>query len=304
MEVVKQILGEDAVLEMDDADVDAAFEHGQKEMIKQAGGKEAWALLSPDQHRSLSAGMIKQVLISLGESEYSDLTEEQCRELDFFVWVGCGCHKNTNTVLGGHVAIMKWWEENNLPGPVLLANKDNTAVLRTLDPDSEPTAAHEHALQSSTHGGIKATDIAGAIFRNKDHKKGQQDITVLWFEFFGDSFTFPSTSNNHYGSHCAAAACLLMHLDKFIEFLEFIRDKKKNCTFNNMESNLYKALKCNSTLTELAVMALYAQAISHPYIWYICAPGRDLNMLDLGPLHNEVLIHMQKIINTPDLLVG
>jgi hypothetical protein len=303
-EAVKQILGEDAVLVMDNADVDAAFEHGQKEMIKQAGGKEAWDLLSPDQRRNLSAGMIKQVLISLGGSEYSDLTEEQRRELDFFVWVGCGCHKNTNTVLGGHVAVMKWWGENNLPGPVLLANKDNTAVLCTLDPDSEPTAAHEHALQSSTRGGIKATDIAGAIFRNKDHKKGQQDVTVLWFEFFGDSFTFPSTSNNRYGSHCAAAACLLMHLDKFIEFLEFIRDKKKNRTFNNMESNLYKALKCNSTLTELAVMALYAQAISHPYIWYIRAPGRDLNMLDLGPLHNEVLIHMQKIINTSDLLVG
>jgi hypothetical protein len=84
--------------------------------------------------------------------------------------------------------------------------------------------------------------------------------------FFGDSFTFPSTFNNRYGSHCAAAACLLMHLDKFIEFLEFIRDKKKTCTFNNMENNLYKALKCNSTLTELAVLALYAQAISHPYI--------------------------------------
>ena len=51
-------------------------------------------------------------------------------------------------------------------------------------------------------------------------------------------------------------------------------------------------------------MALYAQAISHPYIQHICAPGKDFNMLDLGPLHNEVLIHMQKIINTPDLLVG
>src|ERR1700685_1738684 len=165
-EAVKQILGEDAVLVMDNADVDAAFEHGQKEMIKQAGGKEAWDLLSPDQRRNLSAGMIKQVLIFLGESEYSDLTEEQRIELDFFVWVGCGCHKNTNTVLGGHVAVMKWWGKNNLPGPVLLANKDNTAVLRTLDPDTEPTAAHEHALQSSTHGGIKATDIAGAIFRN------------------------------------------------------------------------------------------------------------------------------------------
>ena len=119
------------------------------------------------------------------------MTEEQCRELDFFVWVGCGCHKNTNTALGDHAAVMKWWGENDLPGLVLLANKDNTAVLHTLDTDAEPTAAYEHALQSSTHGGIKATDIAGAIFWNKDHKKGQQDITVLWFEFFVDSFTFP-----------------------------------------------------------------------------------------------------------------
>jgi hypothetical protein len=95
-----------------------------------------------------------------------------------------------------------------------------------------------------------------------------------------------------------------MYLDKFIEFLEFIRDKKKTRTFNNMENNLYKALKCNSTLTELAVLALYAQAISHPYIRYIRTPGKDLNMLDLGPLHNEVLTHIQQIINTPDLLVG
>src|SRR5882762_9291554 len=133
-EVVQQILGEEAVLEMNDADVDAAFEHGRENMIKQAGGKEAWTLLSADQRRDLSAVMIKQVLISLGESEYSSLIEEQHRELDFFVWVGCGCHKNTNTVLGGHIAVMKWWEENGLPGPILLANKDNTAVLRTLDP--------------------------------------------------------------------------------------------------------------------------------------------------------------------------
>ena len=212
-------------------------------MINQAGGKEAWVLLSPDWCRNLSAVMIKQVLMSLDELEYSSLTEEQHRELDFFVWVGCGCHKNTNIVLGGHIAVMKWWEENGLPGPILLANKDNTAVLRTLDPDTEPTAAHEYALQFSTHGGIKATDIAGAIFKNKDQKKGQQDITLLWFELFGDSFTFPSTSNNRYGSHCAAAACLLMYLDKFIEFLEFIRDKKKTHIFNNMENNIYKALK-------------------------------------------------------------
>jgi len=36
----------------------------------------------------------------------------------------------------------------------------------------------------STHGGIKATDIAGAISGIRS-KKRQQDITRLWFEFFG-----------------------------------------------------------------------------------------------------------------------
>jgi hypothetical protein len=154
--------------------------------------------------------MIKQVLMSLGELEYSSLTEEQHRELDFFVWVGCGCHKNTNTVLGGHIAAIKLWKENGLPGPILLANKDNTTVLCTLDSNTEPTAVHKHALQSSTCGGIKATDIASAIFRNKDQKKGQQDITILWFDFFGNSFTFSSASNNHYGSHCTTAVCLLI----------------------------------------------------------------------------------------------
>jgi len=36
---VQQILGEEAVLEMNDADVDAVFQHGRENMIKQAGEK-------------------------------------------------------------------------------------------------------------------------------------------------------------------------------------------------------------------------------------------------------------------------
>jgi hypothetical protein len=31
----------------------------------------------------------------------------------------------------------------SLLGPILLENKDNIAVLHTLDPDTKPTAAHE-----------------------------------------------------------------------------------------------------------------------------------------------------------------
>jgi len=33
-----------------------------------------------------------------------------------------------------------------------------------------------------------------------------------------------------------------------------------------MEKNLYTTLKCNATLTELATLALYGQAIAHPYM--------------------------------------
>jgi len=53
-----------------------------------------------------------------------------------------------------------------------------------------------------------------------------------------------------------------------------------------MEKNLYNALQDPPTLTELAVLALYGQAVYHPYVSQI--RGQNMNMLDLGPLHLEV----------------
>ena len=47
-----------------------------------------------------------------------------------------------------------------------------------------------------------------------------------------------------------------------------------------MEQNLWNALHCTATKTELAVLALYAQAITHPYMWQICGPNsKEINML-------------------------
>jgi len=56
------------------------------------------------------------------------------------------------------------------------------------------------------------------------------------------------------------------------------------------------------TLTELAVLTLYAEAISHPYMGQI--HGHDINMLDLGPLHFKVEQHMEKIIENPDIILS
>ena len=70
-----------------------------------------------------------------------------------------------------------------------------------------------------------------------------------------------------------------------------------------METNLWNALHCSSTTTELAVLAIYAEAISYPYMKAICTSS-DQNMLNLGPLHSCVYDHMNKIINNPNILVG
>ncbi|KZP18568.1 hypothetical protein FIBSPDRAFT_956161 [Athelia psychrophila] len=72
-----------------------------------------------------------------------------------------------------------------------------------------------------------------------------------------------------------------------------------------MEGNLLKALQDPPTLSEMAVMALYAQVISHPYIRAVRGPAaKDINMLNLGPLHQDIEAHMESIIANPQLILG
>ena len=73
-----------------------------------------------------------------------------------------------------------------------------------------------------------------------------------------------------------------------------------------MEANLWKALHDPATLSELAILALYGEAISYPYIKAIrtvSESGEKKNMLDLGPLHKKVSTHIQAIINNPSILL-
>jgi hypothetical protein len=157
----------------------------------------------------------------------------------------------------------------------------------------------------TSRGGVKATQLAGAILNHKDDKQGHHDVFRWWWtKNVGTQMTFPDTSNNRFQSHCEAAGVLLLHLDHFIAFLDYIHKKKNDMRFSHMEENLWKALHCTATKTELAVLALYSQAITHPYMRIICAPNQQTNMLNLGPQHAKVLAHMQRIIGDPTFLVG
>lgn len=72
-----------------------------------------------------------------------------------------------------------------------------------------------------------------------------------------------------------------------------------------MELNLKKALDDPLTLTELAVITLYAQSVIHPYMYQVHGPGTEnVNVLDLGSLHHQVVQHVRKIMNDPGLLIS
>jgi hypothetical protein len=302
-----QSLGEDVITESSNQDLQPAYLEARRAMIESVGGLKKWNGLSASAQAEKEAGMLEHLVVKLGKDKFEELDKDEQRILKLFIWAGCGCHKDLNTVRGGNLAMMAWWDANNIPGPVLLANKDNKAVLKSHKSESdEVDFAQDRALNVTSRGGVKATKLAGDIFNNKDDKKGyHDDFRWWWTKNVRENFTFPDTSNTRFQSYCEAAACLLLHLEQFIKFLEYIRDKKSNKQFSNMEQNLWNALHCTPTRTELAVLALYAQAVTHPYMKVVRAPGTErVNMLDLGPLHDKVYKHIMRIAQDPNFLIG
>ena len=288
------------------------FKKAEEEMIKKAGGANKWNKLSDIKKAERKAKMIEEAVAELGKEEFNNLSDEEKHLFWLFIWVGCGCHKDLNTIRGGYLAMAAWWIENELEEerPVLLANRDNDPVVQERDTALEkgdtPTPAQERAFHKSTRGAIKTAEIAGAIFNHKNDKMGHHDVfRYWWWEHVGVPFTFPDTSNNRFQSYCNAAAALILYGDEFKDFLESLRINKQNPALNHMESNLWKALHCTSTVTELAVLAIYAEAVSYPYMKAIrTSDAQKKNMLDLGPFHSRVYDHMQKIIANPDILIG
>jgi len=164
------------------------------------------------------------------------------------------------------MAMMRFWKERGLEGPVLLANHDNDPVVQerntTIEQGDTPTPAQERAFDTSTRGAIKTAQIAGAIFNHKDDKKGHHDLfRYWWWEHVGTPFTFSDTSNYHLQAYCNAAAALVLYRHHFIAFLENLQVNKQNSKLNHMETNLWNALHCDSTISELAVLAIYAEAV-------------------------------------------
>ncbi|KAJ8489944.1 hypothetical protein ONZ51_g2649 [Trametes cubensis] len=269
--------------------------------VESAGGADAWAALMPEEINIANLEIRQSMIARLGEAAYSALPEPERQLADLFIHAGCCMHKELNAVKGGNTRMMKFWSAAGLQPPVLLMNRDNDAAAR-----SGASAAAARATEKSCGGAVKLAELAGALFRHKDNKKGQQDATRYFFEAaLGERFTFPDTSNTRYQSYCEAAGELVVHLQLYRDFLELVRDKKTTGAFNHMERNVYAGLHDIPTLTELCVLALYGQSICHPYMRDVRGPQDGLtNHLDMGPLHERLKAYMTRIIADPDILLA
>jgi hypothetical protein len=211
-----------------------------------------------------------------------------------------------NCVKGQNVAMMAWWSENNILGPILLPNEDNAPVLEQVDDLENYTEIEQRAHDFSSGGGLKLAGLAGMLFNNKNEKIGQQDMHEQFFPYKNiKKNKFPDTSNTHYQSHCTAATELVKHLSLYVEFMEWIRDGKDRPTLTNMERNIYRGLQDIPTQTELTVFVLYAQAVNHSYMRQVQGPGiENVNMLNLGPLHLKIQKHIEALIENPYILLS
>ncbi|THU88513.1 hypothetical protein K435DRAFT_821621 [Dendrothele bispora CBS 962.96] len=206
------------------------------------------------------AALMEEIVHDLGQEAYDNLSTDKRRKLDLFVWSGCCMHKDQNSFKGGNAEMMKEWEKLGVDPPVLLANKTNSAILyNVFDPAGNLDKLDENqrrAFEESTRGGVKAMNLASALFNNKDDKKGQGDTHVNLF-----GHRFPDTNNTRFGSHADATAEVVKHLDAYVDYVRNgIPYSKTNVTHTNIEINLRNALEDKVTLTELCAMVIYANA--------------------------------------------
>ncbi|KAJ7043002.1 hypothetical protein C8F04DRAFT_1251176 [Mycena alexandri] len=270
--------------------------------VAAAGGITAWEQLDDAERLYRHDEAFTEFVRELGQEQFDKLTPQEKQSVDLFIWGGCCTHKNMNVFKGGVLGMQQWWVENGHPGPLKMFNRDNAAAA-TLGIGTE---AATRAEDRTVGGAIKVSSLAGAIFRHKDRKRGQQDtLRYFWDHETGLNICFPDTSNTRFQSHAAACEIIVLHMELLLQFLVYVRENKASRALNHMELNVERGLSCWSTRHEFVVIALLNQNIDVPYMLEIRGPLRaEDNLLRLGPLHKKVRAHMEKIAANPKIITG
>ncbi|KAF8160013.1 hypothetical protein B0H34DRAFT_797195 [Crassisporium funariophilum] len=293
LDVILQRLGEEALFAMSVTRVVALLAPLKASQIEMMGGYDVWNSTSEDVRARADVDIVREV----GRQVLAGMSDKDRERLTLFIRTGCCMHKDLNTVKGGDKAMQAFWKETKKTPPILLANKDNAAVLSVSNHALEPTAAERRAAEVSKRGASHATMLGGLICRNKDKKKGQQD-TYDWYmeEKVGNRVPYPDVSNTRYGSHGEASATLIVYRDHFIRFMEFVRDAKDKPGLTNIEQNFMNAIQDIPTLTELCVLAMYNINVSRPFMQHVRLHD---NLMDLGPFFQKKVGFLKAVTADP-----
>ena len=102
---VNQHLREEAMLKKTLQEIYRLQMDAQRKMTQAAGGQQKWEALPEAIKAEMGAKMVENVVQELGKGVFELLDPHEKRLLQLFIWAGCGCHKDLNTVRGGYTAI-------------------------------------------------------------------------------------------------------------------------------------------------------------------------------------------------------
>jgi hypothetical protein len=292
---------------IDGMTLEAQTQHAVEALDEAISECEDWEKLTPEEQCVLFDASFRSFLITTGEVEHESLSPEEQANVDLFLWHGCCMHKDLNATRSGDVRMRTIYKDHPLiPSPIPLKNKWQKTSVPVATPtllNSEADGASCQTEEFYACGGTKLTTLAGAIFNHKDAAKGVHKTVQDWFILeYGHAHVFPDTSNVRYCSHCQAAIELLVNRHLYIRFLNELFNAKTKVGFTSIEQNLFDGLNDWATLSELAVLALYSQLISIPYIEYV--RSYTGNALDLGSFHNRLKAHISALIASPEIALG
>ncbi|KAF8809251.1 hypothetical protein BYT27DRAFT_7232351 [Phlegmacium glaucopus] len=99
-EAVHQVLGKRRIIDDTNEELMPFFLSAHKEMVEKAGGEADWNNLDESAQKEHKAAMLEKLTTDLGQDAFEKLSDKEKAIFKLFVWVGCGCHKDLNTVLG------------------------------------------------------------------------------------------------------------------------------------------------------------------------------------------------------------
>lgn len=314
-------IGEEAFMDLPPMAQLLSICNALQEEITRLGGQDKWNVLSCDNKQAITNTVQELLYKKMGRERFPRLPEEEQRKWVLVIWAGCGMHKDMNAMKYGVAAMGLAWNTLETTRPVDLHNKDNDATLNlegvTADTHSdELTAAARRVLSQAGRGAGKWLELLAMFLKNKNDKKGQGDN----WNFFSEKETgkrhdFAAVNNTRYHSKGDASGQYWDNPCIYPKFMVLVRDSKDKMGFNHLELNVWKGLHDIPTLTEVAALLLYSEALTFQYVPHVRkaqAIGRDSdaeksgesNALDLGPYYDKVKKHVDILIKFPELIIN